>query len=103
MMEERQPRRRGAPPGNQNASKHGFYSKVLTSGERRLLPDLAKMRGLDREIAVARVKVLSIIARDPRNITLLLRALSSLTSMVQAQETIDRHIRREAQEATETM
>jgi len=33
-MSARKEKKRGAPKGNQNARKHGFYSKVLDEAER---------------------------------------------------------------------
>jgi hypothetical protein len=96
-------RPRGAQPGNQNARKHGYYSKTLTPGQQKLLPSLAGTRGLDREIEIARVRILSILAYDPRNTKLLMRALRSAVRLVRIQETIDSHIREEAKQASETI
>ena len=96
-------RPRGGQLGNQNAWKHGYYSKTLTPGQQKLLPSFEGMRGLDREIEVARVKILSILACDPRNTKLLMRALLSLGRLVHSQEIIDAHIRQEAKDATETL
>jgi hypothetical protein len=57
-------RKSGAQPGNQNARKHGFYSKMLTPQEKRSLRVAADLDGLDQEIAVMRVKLQSLIAQD---------------------------------------
>jgi hypothetical protein len=49
------PRKRGAPKGNRNALKHGFYARQLDPID---LADLAKIEdptGLDAEIALMRV------------------------------------------------
>jgi hypothetical protein len=94
-------RRRGGQPGNQNARSHGYYSKVLTSGQQKLLPTLSAMRGLDREVEIARAKVISILALDPANTKVLLRALGTLRHLARDQETIDRHLREQAERATE--
>lgn len=45
----------GAPPGNQNARRHGFYSQRLTPEEIAALVSLAENHSLDDEIAVARI------------------------------------------------
>lgn len=47
-------RKRGGQPGNRNALKHGFYSKVYAIGE---IDDLETMlkEGLEDEIAMLRV------------------------------------------------
>jgi len=42
-------KKRGAPEGNQNARKHGFYSRVLTDEERQaihwMVGDVADISG----------------------------------------------------------
>ena len=77
-------KRRGAPVGNQNARKHGFYSRVLTDPERRNLETAVDVDGLDNEIALLRVKIKSIIERDPDNVQLIVRAINTLTKMILA-------------------
>ncbi len=47
-------RKRGAPPGNINALKHGFYSKRFNSGELLDLLDIPE-GSIHNEIAVLRV------------------------------------------------
>lgn len=47
---------RGAPPGNINALKHGFYSRQLKPSERSDL-DEARSAGLSDEIALFRVQI----------------------------------------------
>ncbi|MBI4188762.1 MAG: hypothetical protein HY529_06115 [Chloroflexi bacterium] len=86
--EKRQPeevnnkRHRGGQLGNQNARTHGFYSKVLTSAERRSLETAGEVEGLDDEIALLRVKIESLVKHDPDNVELITRAINSLTRMV---------------------
>ena len=41
----------GAPKGNQNARKHGFYSKALDEAEKLQLEEARGIDGLDEEIA----------------------------------------------------
>lgn len=53
----RQDRHRGAPPGNQNARKHGFYSKAIPPELRQKLHDASNVKGLDEEIALLRTKL----------------------------------------------
>ena len=62
--------RAGAPPGNTNARKHGFYSAVLDLSE---LADLVACAGdmtLDDEIACTRVLLRRLMdqIRDPLNL-----------------------------------
>ncbi len=79
-------RQRGGQPGNQNARKHGYYSKVLTPEQQQVLPDAVTVQNLDNEIPVLRVKIASIMKNDPYNYPLLLRALSLLTRMLNSRQ-----------------
>ncbi len=87
-------RHRGGQLGNQtcpersrrNARKHGYYSKILTPEQQQILPDVAAVRSLDHEIPVLRVKIASIMKNDPYNYSLLLRALSLLTRMLNSRQ-----------------
>jgi uncharacterized protein YjcR len=49
------PNPRGAPIGNLNALKHGFYSRLFRTGEVKELPDEAA--NLDHEITLLRVMI----------------------------------------------
>jgi len=75
-------RKRGAPKGNQNARKHGFYSKVLDPAQQEALSDAAKLTGLDEEIAILRSKTRSLLGHDPRNYKLLYVAASSIARLL---------------------
>jgi len=77
----RQKRKRGAPLGNQNARKHGFYSKVLTPGQEAALK-ASSVEGLDREIGIIRMKIMSVLSNDPQNMRALTLAMSSLNRLV---------------------
>ncbi len=81
-MSRRAKRRVGAPKGNQNARRHGFYSKVRTLEEQRDLVRAAGMHGLDDEISMMRVKIRSLMRTDPQNQALLKRALRTLAKLV---------------------
>ena len=48
MTNDLKKKKGGAPPGNQNARKHGFYSKVLAPAEKRILDDASGVDGLER-------------------------------------------------------
>ena len=61
----------GAPEGNQNARKHGFYSKVLARDEKRELKHAFAVDGLDQEIAILRIKFRSLLAQDGQNLRLI--------------------------------
>ncbi len=85
MTKRHEKRGPGAPLGNQNARKHGYYSKILNADQLAVMPEMAAARGLDNEIAVMRTKIYSIMKHEPENFDLLLRALSLLNRMVQSQ------------------
>lgn len=60
----RHKRQSGGQPGNQNARKHGFYSKAVTTGQLKQLPRAKQIDGVDQEIAMMRVKLKDIIANS---------------------------------------
>ena len=75
-------RKGGAPKGNQNARKHGFYSKVLDEAEQLDFELAAGVEGIDDEIALLRVKIKSILEKDPENIRLIMQATNTLAGLV---------------------
>ncbi|MBN1367295.1 MAG: hypothetical protein JW967_05170 [Dehalococcoidales bacterium] len=82
-MSDNQTRKRGAPRGNRNALKHGYYSRAIINKEDR--HDLALARsvtGLDEEIAVLRFKLKSVLQNDPDNIKLIADALIALNRLM---------------------
>jgi hypothetical protein len=83
-------RKRGGQPGNQNARKHGFYSRTLTSAQEGELAAATALKGIDREIGIARLKVKGVLTTDPDNTEVLARALSSLTGLLNAKRSLRR-------------
>lgn len=83
-------RKRGAPRGNQNARKHGFYSRVLSEAERQDLEQATAVEGIDEEIALLRVKIKSVVAADPENIRLIMQAVTILARLLRTKKNIDR-------------
>ena len=73
---------RGAPLGNQNARTHGFYSKVLDEEQLREYTQAVEVEGLDSEIALLRVKIKSLVARDPENIDLITQVTNALARLM---------------------
>ena len=80
-------KRRGAPLGNQNARKHGYYSNVLDESEKRNLKMAYQIKGLDEEINLLRVKIKSIAEHDPQNLRLISQAAVSLARLLRIRET----------------
>ena len=87
-LEETPTRKGGAPKGNQNARKHGFYSTALTPEEQQAIQIAIELRGLQPEIALLRVKLMEIISHPGTSHELMLRAVRALTRMVAVQDHI---------------
>ena len=92
-------RKRGAPKGNQNARKHGFYSKILDKDEQRDFELATGVEGIDDEIALLRVKIKSLIECDPENIRLIMQAVNALERLVRTRYNITKGDKRGLKEA----
>ena len=92
-------RRRGAPKGNQNARKHGFYSKVLDEAEQLDLELASGVEGIDDEIALLRVKIKSILEKDPEDIRLIMQATNTLARLVRTKYNISKKDKKGLKEA----
>lgn len=95
--------KRGAPKGNQNARKHGFYSKVLDEAEQLDFELASGVEGFDDEIALLRVKIKSVLENDPENIRLLMEATSTLANLVKTKYKISKEQRKGLKEAIENV
>lgn len=73
---------RGAPRGNQNARKHGFYSRVLRESSRAVFDDASAVSGIDEEIALIRFRLRELVRKDPDNVKLQLEATKILASLL---------------------
>jgi hypothetical protein len=89
----------GAPKGNQNARKHGFYSRVLDEAERLDFEQATDVEGLDDEIALLRVKIKSLLAHDPENIRLIMQATNTLVRLVRTRYNISQDDKKGLKEA----
>jgi hypothetical protein len=80
----------GGQPGNQNARKHGFYSRSLTPEEQSLIEAISKAPQADLkcEIALLRLRIASIQQNAPDNDDLFLHAMNSLRRLVAANHKI---------------
>jgi hypothetical protein len=81
-MEPGEKKKRGAPAGNQNARKHGFYSRVLDETEQLDFEYASSVEGIDDEICLLRVKIKSLLRHDPENIKLIMQATNTLARLV---------------------
>ncbi|MFC1933084.1 hypothetical protein ACFLXU_05610 [Chloroflexota bacterium] len=91
--------KRGAPKGNQNARKHGFYSKVLDEAERLDFELATGVEGIDDEIALLRVKIKSLLERDPENIKLVMQATNTLARLLRTRYNISKEDKKGLKEA----
>ena len=98
-MAETAGRRRGALKGNQNARKHGFYSKVLDESEKLDFALATGVEGIDDEIALLRVKIKSLIAHDPDNIALIMQAINTLARVVSTKYNLSKKDKKGLKEA----
>ncbi len=98
-MRAKTDRKRGAPKGNQNARKHGFYSKVLDEAERLDFELATGVEGIDDEIALLRVKIKSLLEHDPENIKLIMQATNTLARLVRTRYNIGKEDRKGLKEA----
>ena len=92
-------RKKGAPKGNQNARKHGFYSKVLDEAEQLDFELATGVEGIDDEIALLRVKIKSILENDPENIKLITQATDALARLVRTRYNISKEDKKGLKEA----
>jgi uncharacterized protein YjcR len=92
-------RKRGAPEGNQNARKHGFYSRVLDEAEQLDFEQATCVEGIDNEIALLRVKIKSILRHDPKNMKLVAQATNALARLVSTKYNISKKDKKGLKEA----
>ncbi len=92
-------RKRGAPKGNQNARKHGFYSRVLDEAEQLDFELATGVEGIDDEIALLRVKIKSILENDPENIKLIMQATNTLARLIRTRYNITKEQKKGLKEA----
>ncbi len=98
-MPAREGRRRGAQKGNQNARKHGFYSRILDDAERIDFELATGVEGLDDEIALLRVKIKSLLEHDPEDIKLIMQVTNTLVRLVRTRYNISKEDRKGLKEA----
>jgi hypothetical protein len=92
-------RKRGAPKGNQNARRHGFYSKVLEEADQLDFELASGVEGIDDEIALLRVKIKSILEKDPENVRLIMQATNALARLIKTRYNITKEQKKGLKEA----
>ncbi|OGO30062.1 MAG: hypothetical protein A2Z29_06530 [Chloroflexi bacterium RBG_16_56_11] len=91
--------RKGGQRGNQNARKHGFYSKVLDEAGKLDFEVASDFDGIDDEITLLRVKIKSLLEKDPENIKLIAQATNALANLVMMRYKITAEQRKGLKEA----
>jgi len=90
---------RGAPRGNQNARTHGFYSRVLDETEQIDFELATGVNDIDDEIALLRVKIKSVLEKDPENIKLIMQAVNTLAGLIKTRYNITKEQKKGLKEA----
>jgi hypothetical protein len=103
MTDESVKKKTGAPKGNQNARKHGFYSRVLDETEQADYEMATSVEGLDEEIALLRTKIKSLIAYEPQNLKLIMQAMSILARLVRTRFNIGKEDKKGLKDAIATV
>ena len=78
-------RKRGAPFGNQNARKHGLYSKFLTPERIEKLDEAVEIKDLSREIGIVRLKLDSLLSDPNASTNEVLKTISILSKLIATQ------------------
>ena len=91
--------KRGAPRGNQNARKHGFYSRALSEAEKVELEEASLVEGIDQEIAFLRLKLKELAEREPERIDLHLEAANTIARLVRTRYQISKEQKKSLKEA----
>jgi hypothetical protein len=91
--------KRGAPQGNQNARKHGFYSRSLDEAERLEMEEASYVEGIDQEITLLRIKLRDLVENHPDRIDLHLEAANTIARLVRTRYQISKEQKRSLKEA----
>jgi len=92
-------RKKGAQPGNNNAVKHGFYSKALREAERLSLQEAVKVEGVDEEIALLRYTLAELVENYPDRIDLQIETASAISRLVRTRYLLSKEQKKSLKEA----
>ena len=92
-------RKKGAQKGNQNARKHGFYSRALTEAEKVELEEASYVEGIDQEIALLRIKLRELVENQPDRIDLHMEAANTIARLVRTRYQISKEQKKSLKEA----
>ena len=89
-MGVRPKRKRGAPFGNQNARKHGLYSKFLTPERIKILDQANGIEDLAHEITIIRLRLDTLLADPNTSSDEIYKTVSILGKLIIAQQRLSR-------------
>ena len=92
-------RKRSAPKTKKDTPKQRFYAEVLDEAERMNLESASDVNGIDDEIAVLRVKIKSLLEKDPENLKLIMQATNTLAGLVKTRYKISAEQKKGLKEA----
>ncbi len=97
---EEEKRKPGGQPGNQNALKHGYYSRIFSQEEEREdYSSAGEVRGLDQEIALMRHVIKEAASvKDEKHMLIMVRASNALNKLIRTRDKVygnqDKDLRR---------
>jgi hypothetical protein len=92
-------RKKRSPGDSRKTEKSDFYSKVLDEAEKLDFKVAADVNGIDDEIALLRVKIKSVLEKEPENIRLIMQATNTLAGLVKTRYRITKEQRQGLKEA----
>ncbi len=82
-----------------NAKTSGYYQEAFAEAERLDFELAAGVNGIDDEIALMRLKIKSILGKDPENIKLIMQATKALERLIRTRYEISKEQRKGLKEA----
>lgn len=98
-MAEKAKRKKRTTSKKAATPKLEFYSEVLDEAEKLDFELVADVDGIDSEIALLRVKIKSVLEKDPENIRLIMQATNALAGLVKTKYRITKEQRQGLKEA----
>lgn len=91
--------KKGAPLKNQNARKHGFYSRALTEAEQLEMDEAVYVEGIDQEIALLRIRLRDLVESSPDRIDLQLEAANTIARLIRTRYQISQEQKKSLKES----
>lgn len=88
MNDELKPHR-GAPFGNQNARKHGFYSRALSKQQRQALRRAAAIKGINEEIALLQSKLYTALTSETPDGRFIKQLIVTMANLMRLKQQLD--------------